>query len=158
MPCIIFYFINCIIFVFLEATNTVLESFTNFTGKHLCWSFFFSVKWWNYIKTFVLHDKSHFCQIFFSHRMRKSNSKLNFTKNCQGGWFCCRQLKISKYSISLAWLGECSKRKVTPLAFDKSQKSHFLELFECKIELWNLVYLLQIDRKQTFCDITILNS
>ena len=27
-----------------EATTTVLESFTNSTGIHLCWSLFFSLK------------------------------------------------------------------------------------------------------------------
>ena len=39
--------------MFSEATTTVLEIFTNSTGKGLCWSLFFSLKWWNYIKTFV---------------------------------------------------------------------------------------------------------
>ena len=27
----------------------------NSTGKKLCWSLFFPLRWWNYIKTFVLH-------------------------------------------------------------------------------------------------------
>ena len=47
--------------------------------------------------------------------MRKNNSKLNFTKNRGASWFSRGRLKISKCSISLARLGECSKRKVTPL-------------------------------------------
>ena len=47
--------------------------------------------------------------------MRKNNSKLNFMKNGWVSWFSCGQLKISKCSISFAWLGECSKSKATPL-------------------------------------------
>ena len=34
--------------------------------------------------------------------MRKNSSKVNFTKNGQASWFSCRQLKVSKCSISLA--------------------------------------------------------
>ena len=48
--------------------------------------------------------------------MRKTNSKLNFMKNHRVSLFSCGQLKISKRSISLTQLGECSKSKVTPLA------------------------------------------
>ena len=44
--------------------------------------------------------------------MRKNNSKLNFTKKCWASWFSCGQLKISKCSISLTRLGECSKRRL----------------------------------------------
>ena len=58
-----FYFV-IICSVFPEVTTTVLESFTNSTEKHLCWTLFFSLKWWNYIKVFVLHDKPYFCRIF----------------------------------------------------------------------------------------------
>ena len=47
--------------------------------------------------------------------MRKNNSKLNFTKNRWASWFSCGWLKISKCSISLVQLEECSKSKVTPL-------------------------------------------
>ena len=36
-------------------------------------------------------------------------------KNHQASWYSCKQLKISKCSISLARLGQCSKSKVTPL-------------------------------------------
>ena len=39
MPYIIFYYI-IICYLFSEATTTVLKSFTNSTGKHLCWSLF----------------------------------------------------------------------------------------------------------------------
>ena len=60
---VIFYYIIC--FVFSEATTNVLESITNSTGKHLRWSLFLSLKWWNYIKTFVLHEELYFCQILF---------------------------------------------------------------------------------------------
>ena len=47
--------------------------------------------------------------------MKNNNSKLNFKKSRRASWFSRRQLKISKCSISLAWLGECSKSKVIPL-------------------------------------------
>ena len=50
--------------------------------------------------------------------MRKNNSKSNFTKNSR--W----RLKISKCSISLARLGECSKSKVTQLEWFKSYLSN----------------------------------
>ena len=46
--------------------------------------------------------------------MRKNNIKLNFPKNCWASWFSCGQLKISKCTISLTWLDECSKSKITP--------------------------------------------
>ena len=36
LPYVIFYYEIC--YVFSEATTTALESFTNSTGKHLCWS------------------------------------------------------------------------------------------------------------------------
>ena len=49
--------------------------------------------------------------------MRKSSSKLDFTKNCQTSWFSCRHLKISKCFLSLAQLGEFSKSKVTSLCY-----------------------------------------
>ena len=42
-------------------------------------------------------------------------------KSCQTSLFSCGQLKISKCSTSLAWLGECSKSKVTPLLTDCGQ-------------------------------------
>ena len=47
--------------MFSEATTTT-KSFTNSTGKHLCWSLFIFLKWWNYIKTFVLHGRSSFSE------------------------------------------------------------------------------------------------
>ena len=47
--------------------------------------------------------------------MRKNNSKLNFMKNPWVSLISCGRLKISKCSISLAQLGECSKSKVRPL-------------------------------------------
>ena len=47
--------------------------------------------------------------------IRKSNSKLSLTKNYWTSFFSCWQLKISKWSFSLAWLGDCTKTKVTPL-------------------------------------------
>ena len=49
------------------------------------------------------------------YKMRMNNSKWNLTKNCQTSWFSCRQLKISECSISLAWLGKCSKSKIATL-------------------------------------------
>ena len=49
------------------------------------------------------------------YEMRKSNRKVNFTKNRWASLFSRGRLKISKCSISLAWVGECSKSKVTPL-------------------------------------------
>ena len=45
----------------------------------------------------------------------KDNSELNFMKNCRVSWFSRGRLKISKCSISLVRLGECSKSKFTPL-------------------------------------------
>ena len=42
--------------------------------------------------------------------MRKSNSKSILTKNHWASWFSRRWLKILKCSVSLAWLGKCSKR------------------------------------------------
>ena len=69
MPYVIFYYIIC--YMFSEATTTVLESFTNSTGKHLCWSqlfkklqtcrpiscLFFSIPivHVNYVKCYCLH-------------------------------------------------------------------------------------------------------
>ena len=47
--------------------------------------------------------------------MRKNNTKLSFTKNRRASWFSHGQLKITKCSIWLAWLSECSKNKVIPL-------------------------------------------
>ena len=44
--------------------------------------------------------------------MRKNNSKWNFTINRWASWFSCGRPKISKCSVSLAQLGECSKSKV----------------------------------------------
>ena len=41
---------------FSEATTTVLKSFTNCREKPLCWSLFFSLRCWNYIKKFVLES------------------------------------------------------------------------------------------------------
>ena len=53
------------------------------------------------------------CIKHYQHQeMRKNNSKLNFTKNHRANWFSCGWLKISKCSISLAPLDECSKSKV----------------------------------------------
>ena len=64
----------------------------------------------------------HICIKHSQHyEMRKNNSKLNFMKNCQASLFSRGQLKISKCSTSLAWLGECAKSKVTPLLADCSQ-------------------------------------
>ena len=50
------------------------------------------------------------------HQEMRKNSKLNVTKNCQVSLFSRGWLIISKCSISLTQLGECSKSKVTPLA------------------------------------------
>ena len=40
MPYVIFHYM-IICYVFLEATSTFLENFTNSTKNHLCWSLFF---------------------------------------------------------------------------------------------------------------------
>ena len=42
MPYVIFYYAMRY-YVFSEAATTVLKSFTNSTGKQLCWSLFFKV-------------------------------------------------------------------------------------------------------------------
>ena len=65
MPCIIFYnVIRC--YVFSEATTTVLNSFTNSTEKHLCWSLFFK-KMMKLYKDIILFcmNKPYLCRIFF---------------------------------------------------------------------------------------------
>ena len=58
--------------------------------------------------------------------MRKNNSKLNFTKNRQASSFSRRQLKISKCSISIAQLSECSNQPdlSNQAAFSTWPKSH----------------------------------
>ena len=38
---LLIYYYTIICYVLSEATTTVLKSFTNFTGKHLCWSLVF---------------------------------------------------------------------------------------------------------------------
>ena len=66
-----------------------------------------------YCKLQIVHIMLILLLIYIKHfqhwEIRKNKSKLNFTKNRQATWFSCRRLKISKISISLAWLGECSK-------------------------------------------------
>ena len=47
--------------------------------------------------------------------MRKKNSKSNFMKNSWVSWFSHGWLKMTRCSISLVWLGEYSKSKVTLL-------------------------------------------
>ena len=56
---VIFYYI-IICYVFSEASTPVLESFMNFTGKHLSWRLFFSLKWWNYIGHLFCMNKPYF--------------------------------------------------------------------------------------------------
>ena len=56
--------------------------------------------------------------------MRKNNSKLNFTKNCRASWFSRKRQKISKYSISLAWLGQWSRSTITPLKSELDRKPY----------------------------------
>ena len=63
MPYVIFYYV-IICYVFSESATTVLESLTNYTGKHLCWSLFFSLNWWNYINLFCM-NKPYFCRFIF---------------------------------------------------------------------------------------------
>ena len=74
MHYVIFY---CVIihYVFSEATNTVLETLTNSTGKHLCWSLFFSLKWFFPQKTFVLHEQDVLLPKFSSHRLTSQTSQ-----------------------------------------------------------------------------------
>ena len=63
-------------------------------------------------KTVIMHTFLCICIKQSQHKgMRKNNSKLNFAKNHWVGWFSCGQLKISKYSISLAQLDKCPKSK-----------------------------------------------
>ena len=71
---VIFYYI-IICYVFSEASTPVLESFMNFTGKHLFWRVFFSLKWWNYIRTFVLHEEALLQPIFASDTLKSQTSQ-----------------------------------------------------------------------------------
>ena len=100
----------------------------SFHNKHI-YMLYGSQTFWSFMKFYFIHmvkvrfvfKKSvivlmflHICIKHSKHlEMWKSNSKLNFTKNHWVSWFSCGLLKISKCSISLAWLGECSKIKVT---------------------------------------------
>ena len=68
--------------------------------------------------------------------MRKNNSKLYFMKNHQMSWFSLRWLKISKYSISLAWLGECSEKGYSTLVALCTEK--FSEGYVSKCSLFVL--------------------
>ena len=70
---------------------------------------------------FVLKNSHHIYTPLYVHKiipnqeMRKNNSKSNFMKICQMSWFSCGWLQISKCSISLTQLSNCSKSKVTLL-------------------------------------------
>ena len=82
----------------------------------------------------------------------KNNSKLNFTKIYQASWFSHRWLKISKWSISLTWLGKCSKSKVTSLIYVHTQK-YTGNRFSKLSRLSKLMYLSlnsEVYLKQTF--------
>ena len=89
-----------------------------------------SQKFWSFMKfyfvhivkvCFVLKNSHHIYTPLYMHKiipnqeMRKNYSKSDFTKICQMSWFSCGWLQISKCSISLAQLSNCSKSKVTPL-------------------------------------------
>ena len=63
MHYIIFYYV-IIYYVFSEATTTVLESFTNSIRKHLCWSLFFSLRWFFLERHLFCMNKPYFCQNF----------------------------------------------------------------------------------------------
>ena len=84
----------------------------------ILWSFIFYI-----LCRLVLSSRnSHYAYILlYMHKtlstlgMRKNNSKLNFTKNRWTSLFLHGWLTISKCSIPLAQLSECSKSKVTPL-------------------------------------------
>ena len=99
-------------------------------GSQAFWSFIKFYFVYTYCKGLLLFffylplQKSQFMMLIFLcicmkhsqyYKMRQNNSKWNLTKNCQTSWFSCRQLKISECSISLAWLGKCSKSKIATL-------------------------------------------
>ena len=82
--------------------------------------------------------------------MRKNNSKLNFTKNRQASSFSRRQLKISKCSISIAQLCECSNQpdlsnqaafSTSPKSYDKNLHNLRTKSFEDEIKSIFLSYL-----------------
>ena len=84
-------------------------------GSHTSWSFILYI-----LQRFVLSLETvamlSICINHFHHwELRKNNSKLKFTKNRRASWSSRGRLKISKFSISLVWLGECSKIKIIPL-------------------------------------------
>ena len=127
----------------------------SFHNKHI-YMLYGSQTFWSFMKFYFIHmvkvrfvfKKSvimlmflHICIKHSKHlEMWKSNSKLNFTKNHWVSWFSCGLLKISKCSISLIWLGECSKIKVTPL--------NWLTQWTCSVpgEVWTFSLKVSICR------------
>ena len=100
----------------------------SFHNKHIY--IYGSQTFWSFLKFCCTCCKELFCLqetvimlIFLSicikqsqhYEMRKNNSKLKFTKNCQASLFSHWRLIISKCSISLARLDEWSKGEATPL-------------------------------------------
>ena len=75
MHYIIFYYV-IMYYAFSEAATTVLESFTNSIRKHLCWSLFFSLRWFFLERHLFCMNKPYFCQKFSSHRLTSQTSYL----------------------------------------------------------------------------------
>ena len=105
---------------FSKSRRKTKHSFHNKQIQDLTWS----QTTWSFMKFYFVHIakvcfvfKDQFSCLYYMNKtlMRKSNSKLNFTKNYRASWFSHAQLKISQCSISLAQLGECSKSKVAAL-------------------------------------------
>ena len=116
----IFYYV-IICYVFSEATTTVPQIFTNSTGKQPCWSLFFSPKMTKLYKDISSPPYMH--KTLPTLGNEKEQQKSNLTKNPRESWFSRGQLKISKWSISLARVGECSKGYTTGYHTTRPRKS-----------------------------------
>ena len=85
-----------------------------------------SQTFWSFLKFYFVHIVK-VCFVYYAYiplymnktlltlGNEKEQQQIKIYKNCWISWFSCGQLKISKCSISLTQLGECSKNKVTPL-------------------------------------------
>ena len=135
----------------------------SFHNKHIF--IYGSHTFWSFMKFYFVHIvkvcyffKKPLLYLYFSlsikHcQMRTNNSKLSFTKNQRASWFSHRQLRISKFSISLARLGECSKNKLYTTEQLMQATGWFWQLNQD----WNIFALIFIKWKY-FLKMAIWNS
>ena len=110
-----------VIYENVKKTHSFQSKYIYMYGSQTFWSF---MKFYfaHFVKVCFVFKNSHYAYIpLCLHKTlptleneKKDNSKLNFRKNGRASWFSCGRLKILKWSISLARLGEGSKSKVTP--------------------------------------------